>query len=297
MIGPEHERAQPPTGRGFTDAVTFAFGDERAGRYGMARLGLSLGEDQPAGSALAVLFAERQPVTAVSRGGLAVPEAAEWERLALGGVSMETLEPLRRWRVALDGAEHGFDLTFEALGPPAEVTGGEALARAGGMAGYEHACRVTGRVRTGGQAREVRCLGQRGHAWGEQDWDRIDIARTVAAWPGEGPALALSAIRPHGALSHAEEPTWAALLAADGPQPVAEPRLSTTYDGDGRQRRAGLELWVHEEDAHPRRGSGEVLCGSTLDLGQLRLDCAFFRWRLDGAEGVGRYDVLRRAAA
>ena len=75
--------------------------------------------------------------------------------------------------------------------------------------------------------------------------------------------------------------------------PVLDPRLSTTYDAGGRQRHAGLELWV-DEDGFPRRAAGEVVCGTTLDLGRLRLDCAFFRWRMDGREGVGRYDVLRR---
>jgi len=77
---------------------------------------------------------------------------------------------------------------------------------------------------------------------------------------------------------------------------VDEPRLSTTYDEDGRQLRASLELWVGEEDDYPRRAAGEVLCGSTLDLGALRLDCAFLRWRMGGRSGVGRYDLLRRAS-
>jgi hypothetical protein len=36
------------------------------------------------------------------------------------------------------------------------------------------------------------------------------------------------------------------------------------------------------------------VAGTSLDLGRLRLDCAFFRWRSGGREGVGRYDVLRR---
>jgi hypothetical protein len=71
--------------------------------------------------------------------------------------------------------------------------------------------------------------------------------------------------------------------------------LSTTYDADGRQRHAGAELWV-DDDGPPRRLAGHVLCGTTLDLGRLRLDCAFFRWHMDGREGVGRYDVLRRTA-
>ena len=31
------------------------------------------------------------------------------------------------------------------------------------------------------------------------------------------------------------------------------------------------------------------------DLGDVRLDTAFFAWRMEGREGVGRYDVMRRA--
>ena len=296
MIEPGHERARPPTGPAFTDAVTFAFGDPDAQLYGLARIGLSPGEDggSATGSALAVLFAGRDPVAAVARGGLEVPHAAGWESLALGGLEASVIEPLRRWTVALAGPEQDFELAFEAVGPPAELGEGEAVVRAGGMAGYEQVCTVSGTVRTGGRVREVSCLGQRGHAWGEPDWSRIEAARTVAAWPREGAGLALTAVRPQGA-THAGEPVWAALLDADGARPIADPRLTTTYDADGRQRRAGLELWLHDDDSHPHRGSGEVLCGSTLDLGQLRLDCAFFRWRLDGRAGVGRYDLLRRA--
>jgi hypothetical protein len=39
-----------------------------------------------------------------------------------------------------------------------------------------------------------------------------------------------------------------------------------------------------------------VLCGSSLDLGSLQLDCSFFGWSLEGHAGVGRYDIVRRAA-
>jgi hypothetical protein len=162
------------------------------------------------------------------------------------------------------------------------------------MVTYEQVCAVTGTVRAEGRVREVRCLGQRGHSWGEPDWSGLASARTVAAWPQGGRALALTSVRPENAAAHADEPVWAALLDGEGAEPVADPRLSTTYDADGRQRRAGLELWMHDEDGLPHRGSGEVLCGSTLELGQLELDCAFFRWRIDGREGVGRYDVLRK---
>ena len=50
-----------------------------------------------------------------------------------------------------------------------------------------------------------------------------------------------------------------------------------------------------EDDPVPHHIAGEALCGTSLDLGRLRLDCAFFRWRIEGQTGVGRYDVLRRA--
>jgi hypothetical protein len=68
---------------------------------------------------------------------------------------------------------------------------------------------------------------------------------------------------------------------------------SCTTQPTQRQRRAGLELWVDEE-SHARRAAGEVVCGTSLDLGRLRLDCAFLRWHMEGREGVGRYDILRR---
>jgi hypothetical protein len=76
--------------------------------------------------------------------------------------------------------------------------------------------------------------------------------------------------------------------------PIDDPRLSTTFDGDGRQRSAGLELFVDKDDEYPHRAAGEVICGTTLDLGRLRMDSAFLRWRMEGREGVGRYDVLTR---
>lgn len=297
MIDAEAEHARPPTGPGFSDAVTFAFGDAGAGLFGLARLGLSGAGDARTASALALLFAGREPVAALARGGVAVEEDAGFERLAVADLIATVEEPLLRWTVAFGAGEpHGFELRFEATGPPAELDADEPAARAGGMAGYEQLCRVHGSVRTGDRTHALHCLGQRSHSWGEPDWDRMETARTVAAWLEDGSGLALTGVRPAGADGHEREATWAALLGPAGALPVGDPRLSTTYDEDGRQRRAGLELWVGEDDAYPRRAAGELLCGSTLELGALRLDCAFFGWRVEGRAGVGRYDILRRAA-
>ena len=270
-------------GKGFADAVTVSWGDPSAQLYGFARLGIADGK----GSALAVLFERREPVGVVAEGGLDVPDGDDWA-LEMGPIAFGPDGEVRA-----DLGDASLDLRFEATGPAVEV-GGD-VAKAGGMEGHEQPGRVRGVAVIGGRRVEIDAAGQRGHQWGAPDWDRIALARTVTAWGADGRAIALSSIRPAKAKHHADEALWGALLGPESGEEVADPRLSTTYDGEGRQRRAGLELWVHDDDPYPIRASGEVLCGSTLDLGKLRLDCAFFAWRVDGAEAVGRYDVLRRA--
>jgi hypothetical protein len=74
---------------------------------------------------------------------------------------------------------------------------------------------------------------------------------------------------------------------------VEEARISTVYDGDGRQRSAGLELWLPGEE-FPRRGSGLVIAGSSLELDPVRVHAAVFRWRLDGREAIGAYELMVR---
>jgi hypothetical protein len=280
-------------GEDFTDSVTLSFADREAGFFGLARAGVSRGPDAALqGSALGVLFAGREPVGMVAEGGAPLAADAHWGELRVPGLTVTTLEEHARWRVEMEApGGAGFELEFEAASPPAELAEDDGAARLGGMAGHERVCRVRGTA----AGRPIDCLGQRGRAWGAADWSRIALTRSLAAWLDDGPSVIVSAVRPLGAESHAEEAQWAALVDADGAVPISDPRISTTYDADGHQRRAGLELWVGEDDDYPRRGAGQVLCGSSVKLGQLRLDCAFFAWQLDGHDGVGRYDVLRRA--
>jgi hypothetical protein len=284
---------EEPQGRGdATDAVTVAFGDRGQDLYGVARVGLVPG-DPPTASGMGLLFAGSEPVSVRAEGGVEI-RSHSFNAAAAAGVSTAVVEPLRRWRAAFDGV---FELELEALAPPAFLAAGTRTAQAGGMEGYEQLCRVRGTVTVDGQPRHVDCLGQRGHSWGRPDWSRIALARTVSAWLDDGSGVTITAVRPAGAKHHSDEAVAAWLLEAGEPVPVAEPLVSTTYDAEGRQRHAGLELWLGDgDDSYPHRAAGEVVCGTTLDLGALRLDCAFFEWRMQGRSGVGRYDVLRRAA-
>lgn len=297
MIGPADEaaRAGEPGAAGFGDAVTFAFGDMGQDVYGTARLGIAPG-DPALASSLALLFAGGQPVAVDAAGGIELADA-DWSALAVGDVRASIERPLHAWEVAFDGEQDGFELRFEALSAPAELA---SEADAADLHGYEQLCRVTGDVRCGQRRLRLDCLGQRGHQWGAPDWERIALARTVSAWFEGGRGVALTSVRPEGAAGHGAEAASACLLDAEAVTPIAGPLLSTTLDGDGRHRRASLELreepdaGEREGRAYAHRAAGEAVCGTTLDLGRLQLDCAFFRWRMEGREGVGRYDVLRR---
>ena len=265
---------------GDTDAVTFTWADIGAGVYGLARVASgALADGTTSHSVLAVAFAGRETLGAVAEAGASPPPE----------VVASVEEPLERWAVAGSG-ELPFSLTFEARTPPAEYGGRIGLVKSGGMEGYEQLCRVRGTM----GSRAVDGLGQRGHAWGNPDWDRIALTRSVSAWFDDGSGSVLSSVRSIKASSHADEAIWAAVFDGSRALAVDEPRLSTTTDSAGRQIRAGLELWLDKDDDYPTRGLGDVVTGSTLELGALRLDVAFFAWHIEGRAAVGRYDIIRR---
>jgi len=109
----------------------------------------------------------------------------------------------------------------------------------------------------------------------------------------DGGLLALSAKRPDGAPEHGAETVAAVLCGPDGaPVDVSEALLSTEYGPDGVQRRATLELWVDGEEGQPLRGAGTLISTSSVKRPGLASEIAFFRWSLEGREGLGHYEVV-----
>lgn len=120
------------------------------------------------------------------------------------------------------------------------------------------------------------------------------VRRSIGIAFADGGLLALSAARPVGAGGHGEETVAAVLCGPDGaPVEVSETLLSTEYGPDGVQRRATLELWLDGEDSPPLRGAGTLISSSTIDHPGLTGAIAFFRWSLEGREGLGHYEVVR----
>ncbi len=118
--------------------------------------------------------------------------------------------------------------------------------------------------------------------------------RSIGIAFADGGLLALSAVRPAGSAGHGKESVVAVLCDPDGaPVEVSEALLSTEYGPDGVQRRATLELWLDDEDGRPLRGAGTLISAGTVEHPGARGTIAFFRWALEGREGLGHYEVVR----
>ena len=206
-------------------------------------------------SGMTILFEGRKPV--------ALPEGPQVESAGSG------------WRAVLDD---NFSLEFEPVSAAADL---------GGVRAY--VARVTGKAR----GRKVDGLGTVSETDAPPSWEELDALRAVSALVDEQHALVALARRPRGAVGHGDELVTACLVEDDKVIDVETARISTVYDGGGRQRSAGLELWLPGED-YPRRGSGLVIAGSSLDLDMLQVHVAVFRWRLDGREGIGAYELMLR---
>jgi hypothetical protein len=170
------------------------------------------------------------------------------------------------------------DLRFDPIAPPATLTGLRITL-----------CAVIGTV---GGAR-VDCLGTATETTETPAWAELDAVRGVTAVFGPDRAVFLLARRPRGVLGHGHELVEACLLLDGELADVENARLSTVYDGDGRQRNAGVELFLPDED-FPRRLSGTVRAGASLSLEGLRVNAAMFGWQMEGREGTGLYELAVR---
>jgi hypothetical protein len=206
-------------------------------------------------SGATVVFEGRRPTV--------TPEGPEVETVAGG------------WSAKLPG---NLALELEPISPEADLGGVSA-----------RVCRVRGEV----VGKRVECLGTVAETRSPPAWEELDALRTLSALADEEHALLALGTRPRGAVGHDQDVVTARLLDDGNLVDVETARISTVYDGGGRQRSAGLELWIAGEE-FARRGSGLVLAGSSLDLDGIQVHLAIFRWRLDGRDATGAYELMVR---
>jgi hypothetical protein len=118
--------------------------------------------------------------------------------------------------------------------------------------------------------------------------------RSIGIVFDDGGLLALTSTLPAAAASGEDEEVAAVLCDPDAaPVEFEETLISTEYGRDGVQRRVSLELWPDVEDARPLRGAGSLISSIALRRDGIDSRIAFFRWSVEGREGLGHYEVSR----
>ena|ERR1700754_926570 len=116
--------------------------------------------------------------------------------------------------------------------------------------------------------------------------------RSIGIVFADGGLLAITSTLPRGGAEHGDEQLVAVLCDPDAaPTEFEEALLSTEYGEDGVQRRATLELWPRAEDERPLRGAGTLISSVAVHRQGLDSRIAFFRWSVEGREGLGHYEV------
>lgn len=122
------------------------------------------------------------------------------------------------------------------------------------------------------------------------------VRRSIGIVFDDGRLLALTSTLPAGAAGHGEEEVTAVLCDPDGESLAFEEALLSTEFGEGGvQRRATLELWPDVEEMRPLRGAGTLINCVCVRRQGVDSNIAFFRWTVEGREGLGTYEVARTA--
>jgi hypothetical protein len=197
---------------------------------------------------------------------------------------------------SIAGIEAGEEWTIS--GPDLELTVSpdSEAAISQSIDGFDQLCRVHGDALIGGARHELDLRGRRAVRAG-LDLGGFQSIRDVCAWFGPVDGIAVTSLRPWGAKGHDRDVIEASVFDPAGAAAVADPRLSTTYSGDGQPSRVGLELWLRQDESdeqYPRRAAGEALgaraawAQSTVELRAYTLRC-----HSRSEEGFGVYLLAR----
>jgi hypothetical protein len=122
------------------------------------------------------------------------------------------------------------------------------------------------------------------------------VRRSIGIVFSDGGLLALTSTLPGSGDGIDAEAVAAVLCDSDAaPLTFEEALLSTEYGEDGVQRRATLELWPDLDEMRPLRGAGSLISSVRVRRQGVDSQIAFFRWSVEGREGLGTYEVSRVA--
>jgi len=179
------------------------------------------------------------------------------------------------------GAAGAYELELRSRGVGVSLSGGATI----------WLCRATGRV-------EEHDLGALCTLTVETVAADFALQRSLSIPLAAELSFALLSRRRSGAVEHGEEQLEALVWRGEPAVSVAleRPRLSTTYDGAGIARHAGIELWENEESEHPLRIGGEALNnGELVHPDGARSRVVFLAWHHESHRAIGSYTITTAA--
>jgi hypothetical protein len=221
-----------------------------------------------------------------------------------GDLVVTMLEPLRRWRLQIEG-ERGMDVVFEATTPAFDYHGGSQAAGASGTrprlastmtgAHFEQSGRVTGWTHFGTERHEIHALGQRDKSWGVRDWERLEGWNWLAGQLGADWSFNVMQTIEAGKLLDN------GFVFRDGANHAIE-RAQIRFDwGDEEHRLRRAEIEIREVDRRTHRLQAEALGSFPILRGDVWLEETHVAYRLLGGsgprEGQGVVEHVWRAKA
>lgn len=161
-----------------------------------------------------------------------------------------------------------------------------AAAQEPAWSGRQELCRVTGTV----NGAEIDCVGVRTELTQVRP-EELGSIRGFSAWVSAEEAVTLLSLRSRSDAHHERDLVAATMFEPDRWMSSHDPRLSTTYDGDGNPTRATLELWITQGERElPRRAAGEAAGPAVTVAGDaVTLLVAPLRCHSRGSDGAGVY--------
>lgn len=214
-----------------------------------------------------------------------------------GDLVVTQLEPLRRWRLEIEG-ERGMDVVFEAFTPPFDYSAhGAGLARTMTGAHFEQSGRVRGWTHFGAERHEIDALGQRDKSWGVRDWERLEGWNWISGQLGtEWTFNLMQTIEDGKALANG-------FVYRDGTNhPISGARIDYAWgEQEHHMRHATLELV--EAEGHTHRLRAEALGSFPILRNDVWLEETHVAYTLESAagraarEGQGVVEHVWRATA
>lgn len=202
------------------------------------------------------------------------------------GLVAELADDDGTWQVRAPGLE----IAIADSGDPVPLMAGSETS------GFTQLATVTGAATVAGRALEVQADGRRSAHTSPDDLVRYDSVREVSGWFEGAEAVSLIALRPRRAKGHEQDIVAAAVIEAETPPAITDPRLSTTYDATGRPARVNLELWTDDPEQFPRRMAGEATEHEAQATGAgWELTAELLRCHSRGQDGRGVYLLARPA--